>query len=184
MLLKWLNYIQNSHQLDRQMFTHRSVKTQIWKHKTEIQTLSLIHLRLCWESAPKVAEKMEELSHLHKYQQPCALAISEAWLDDRAPDGRVVSGSSRAFAMDRELGAMWEHSSGGVCYPIRDQWCKSAAAIEMRHSPQNAILAAQAQLLAPGTPFYSFIWAAGKHITFYFEPDLENRLSRLLFACD
>lgn len=34
---------------------------------------------------------------------PSALAISEAWLDDRAPDGRVVSGSSRAFTMDWEL---------------------------------------------------------------------------------
>lgn len=49
---------------------------------------------------------MEKLSHLHKYQQPCALAISEAWLDDRTPDGRVVSGSSGAFTMDRELCAM------------------------------------------------------------------------------
>ena len=42
---------------------------------------------------------MEKLSHLHKYQQPCALAISEAWLYDRAPYGRVVSGSSRAFTL-------------------------------------------------------------------------------------
>lgn len=37
---------------------------------------------------------------------PCALAISEAWLDDRAPDGRVVSGSSRAFTMDLGVCAM------------------------------------------------------------------------------
>ncbi|CAB1451803.1 unnamed protein product [Pleuronectes platessa] len=57
------------------------------------------------ESAQKVAEEMEKLSHLHKYQQPCALAISEAWLDDRAPDGRVVSGSPEAFTMDR--GEVW-----------------------------------------------------------------------------
>lgn len=42
---------------------------------------------------------MEKLSHLHKYQQACALTISEAWLDDRAPYGRVVSGSSRAFTL-------------------------------------------------------------------------------------
>ncbi len=76
---------------------------QTWKHGIEIQTLSLTHLRLCWKSARKVAEKMEKLSHLHKYQQPSALAISEAWQDDRAPDGRVVSGSSRAFTIDWEL---------------------------------------------------------------------------------
>lgn len=39
---------------------------------------------------------------------PSALAISEAWLDDRAPDGRVVSGSSRAFTID------WEQQRRGL----------------------------------------------------------------------
>ena len=87
------------------MSAYRSGKTkmQTWKHGTEIQSWNLTHLWLCWESAQKVAGKMEKLSHLHKYQQPSALAISEAWQDDRAPDGRVVSGSSRAFTMDWEL---------------------------------------------------------------------------------
>lgn len=79
----------------------------------------------------KVAETMEKLSHLHKYRRPDALAISEAWLDDRAPDGRVVSGSSRAFKMDWEL-----EQRQRVCCPIRDQWCKSAMALEMLHSHQ------------------------------------------------
>lgn len=89
-----------------------------------------------------MSQKMEKLSHLHKYPQPCALAISEAWLDDRAPDGRVVSGSSRAFTMDRELCAVGEHNNTGVCCPIRNQWRKSAMAKEMLHTPQNAILVA------------------------------------------
>lgn len=39
---------------------------------------------------------------------PSALAISEAWLDDRAPDGGVVSGSSRAFTID------WEQQRRGL----------------------------------------------------------------------
>lgn len=126
------------------MFTSRSVETQkqTWKHDTEIHTLNLTHLWLCSKSAEKVSEKMEKLSHLHKYQQPCALAISEAWLDDRAPDGRVVSGTSGAFTMDRELSATGKHRSSGVCCPIRDQWCKSAVSIEMLHSHQNAFLVA------------------------------------------
>lgn len=121
---------------------------------------------------------MEKLSHLHKYLQPCALAIREAWLDDRAPDGRVVSGSFRAFTMDREVGAVGEHNNSGVCCPIRNQPCKSAVAMEMLHSPQNAFLVAQAQLFAPGFTFYPSVQAAGKYIIFIsnsiFRPDCSH----------
>lgn len=146
--------------------SHTDQSKHKWKskHETETQTLNLTHLRLCWKSAQKVAEKMEKLSHLHKYQQPCALAISEAWLDDRAPDGRVVSGCSRAFTMDRELFAMGEHSGSGVCCPIRDQWCKSAMAIEMLHSHQNAFLVAQ--LFCPRNPFI-FLHSSCRQIHYF-----------------
>lgn len=141
-----------------------------WKHGTEIQTLNLTHLRLCWKSALEVSEKMEKLPHLHKYQQPCALASSAAWLDDRAPEGRVVSGSSGAFTIDWELSVLGEHNRSGVCCPIRDQWCKSAVAIEILNSPKNAILVTQ--LFALEFSLYSFIQAADKYIMFYFKSNL------------
>ena len=134
------------------MFTSRSVKIQMqtWKHETEIQTLILTHRRLYWKSAQKVSETMEKLSHLHKYQQPCALAISEAWLDDRAPDGRVVSGCSWAFHWTLCYGRAQQQwgllSHQGSVVQIRNGniWCSTVTrmlSVLLRHShlPQESL---------------------------------------------
>lgn len=82
--------------------------------------------------------------HLHKYQQPCALAISESWLDVKAPDGRWLQGFSQwtGNLVLREsttaLGSSVVQISNGN--------------IDAPHH-QHPILVAQAQPFAQGIPF-------------------------------
>lgn len=142
---------------------------QTWKHGTEIQTLHPTHLRLCWKSARKVAEKMEKLSHLHKYQQPSALAISEAWQDDRAPDGRVVSGSSRAFTMDWEL----EQQHWGLL-------SHQASVVQISNSNRDAAQSSQCSPCCLGTAIcprndFIFLHSSCRQIdSFFFYPQIQT----------
>lgn len=98
----WFKYRQCMRQLDHQMFTYKLVKNTTAKLKARHKDSKYRPNSAAGNLLKKWQTRWKSFPHLHKYWQPSALVISEAWLDDRAPDGRVVSGSSRAFTIDRE----------------------------------------------------------------------------------
>lgn len=102
MSTRWFKYMQHSHQLDHQMFTYSSVKNTTARLKERHKDSKYRPNSADGSLLKKWQTRWKSFPHLHKYRQPSALVISEAWLDDRAPDGRVVSGSSRAFTIDRK----------------------------------------------------------------------------------
>lgn len=159
----WWKYIKYRHKLDYQMLNRRSVKKQFQsrRHKRDWNFSSLSYDSTgTWL---KAAERIDKLSHLHKFQPAHLLAISEAWLDDRAPDGSMVSGNSRAIWMEeRELSVKWEHRSSGS--PMSHRGLVVQISSFNRDTVTKISPSCKEYWFATEMSSYSFIQAAGKYI--------------------
>lgn len=95
-------------------------------------------------NAQSLRGKMNELTanirYLNEYRNACVLAITETWLNESIPSSEFEPTGFTVYRSDRDSEITAKSRGGGVCFLIRDNWCRQVVVRESLCTPDIELL--------------------------------------------